>query len=144
MDSDLWRKWGRGLTALWTSLMRMVDHSKTIELKSRAEIEKMREAGRLLRRVMNELERRVVPGVTTAELDAVARRMIEGARAKPAFLGYRGFPATLCTSVNEEVVHGIPSGRKLVEGDIVSIDCGLSLDGYYADTATTAAVGNIS
>jgi methionyl aminopeptidase len=122
----------------------VIDLTKTIELKSPAELEKMRAAGILLRRVIDEVERRVEPGVTTAQLDTIARRMIQSAGATPAFLGYHGFPATLCTSVNEEVVHGIPSSRRLEEGDIVSIDCGLVLDGFYSDTATTVAVGAIS
>lgn len=118
--------------------------SKKVELKSQAELQKMRTSGSLLRQVFNEIGRHVVPGVTTAELDLVARKCIEGGGAKPAFLGYLGYPATLCTSVNEEVVHGIPSDRRLNEGDIVSIDCGLVLNGFYADTATTYAVGEIS
>ncbi|MGI8906038.1 MAG: type I methionyl aminopeptidase [Candidatus Sumerlaeaceae bacterium] len=118
--------------------------AKKVELKSEAELQKMREAGILLRKVFNEIGNRVAPGVTTAQLDQVARKCIEDGGAKPAFLGYLGYPATLCTSVNEEVVHGIPSSRTLNEGDIVSIDCGLVLNGFYADTATTYAVGTIS
>ncbi len=118
--------------------------SKRIELKSREEIDKMRAAGKLLRQVFNEVAVMVAPGVTTADLDRKARALIEGAGARPAFLGYNGFPATLCTSVNEEVVHGIPSERELLDGDIVSVDCGLVLGGWYADTATTFGVGEIS
>ena len=118
--------------------------SKRIELKTPAEIEKMRVAGKLLRRVFNEVAKLVAPGVTTAELDRHARSVIEDAGARPAFLGYKGFPGTLCTSVNEEVVHGIPSDRELLDGDIVSVDCGLVLDGFYSDTATTFGVGDIS
>lgn len=118
--------------------------SRRIELKSPSEIEKMRTAGKLLRQVFNEVATLVKPGVTTAEMDRKARQLIEGAGARPAFLGYHGFPGTLCTSVNEEVVHGIPSDRVLNEGDIVSVDCGLVLDGFYSDTATTFAVGSIS
>lgn len=118
--------------------------SRKVELKSQAELEKMRKSGILLRQVFNEIGRHVAPGVTTAQLDMVARKAIEAGGAKPAFLGYMGFPATLCTSVNEEVVHGIPSDRALNPGDIVSIDCGLVLNGFYADTATTYPVGEIS
>lgn len=104
----------------------------------------MRTSGLLLRRVMDEVEKAVVPGVTTVELDKIARKLIQAGGAIPAFLGYHGFPATLCTSVNEEVVHGIPSSRVLNPGDIVSIDCGLVLNGFYADTAFTKGVGDIS
>lgn len=118
--------------------------SKRVELKTPAEIEKMRTAGKLLRQVFNEVARMVSPGVTTADLDRRARSLIEGAGARPAFLGYHGFPGTLCTSVNEEVVHGIPSDRELLDGDIVSVDCGLVLDGFYSDTATTFGVGDIT
>jgi methionyl aminopeptidase len=118
--------------------------SRKVELKSEAELQKMRTSGILLRQVFNEIGKNVAPGVTTAELDLVARKCIEAGGARPAFLGYMGYPATLCTSVNEEVVHGIPSSRRLNEGDIVSIDCGLVLSGFYADTATTYAVGQVS
>lgn len=118
--------------------------SRRIELKSPAEIEKMRTAGKLLRQVFDEVAKMVAPGVTTAQMDRKARELIESAGARPAFLGYHGFPATLCTSVNEEVVHGIPSDRVLIEGDIVSVDCGLVLNGFYSDTATTFPVGTIS
>jgi methionyl aminopeptidase len=118
--------------------------SKRVELKTSAEIQKMRTAGILLRQVFNEVAAMVAPGVTTADLDRKARRLIEDAGARPAFLGYNGFPGTLCTSVNEEVVHGIPSDRELLDGDIVSVDCGLVLQGFYSDTATTFPVGEIS
>jgi methionyl aminopeptidase len=118
--------------------------SRKVELKSDAELQKMRTSGILLRQVFNEIGKNVAPGVSTAELDRVARKCIEAGGARPAFLGYMGYPATLCTSVNEEVVHGIPSSRRLNEGDIVSVDCGLVLSGFYADTATTYAVGQIS
>lgn len=104
----------------------------------------MRTAGKLLRQVFDEVAKMVAPGVTTAQMDRKARELIESAGARPAFLGYHGFPATLCTSVNEEVVHGIPSDRVLIEGDIVSVDCGLVLNGFYSDTATTFPVGTIS
>ncbi|MGB9692647.1 MAG: type I methionyl aminopeptidase [Candidatus Sumerlaeaceae bacterium] len=120
-------------------------HAKSrIEIKSPAEIEKMRKAGKLLRAVFVELERHIQPGITTAELDTLARKLIEDAGAIPAFLGYEGYPATLCTSVNEEIVHGIPRARVLREGDIVAVDCGLILGGFYADSAYTYPVGQVS
>jgi methionyl aminopeptidase len=115
-----------------------------IELKSAADLERMRVAGRLLAEVFDEVLAAVKPGVTTRRLDEIAARAIAARRAKPAFLGYHGFPATVCSSVNEEVVHGIPGNRALGEGDIVGIDIGLVRDGLYADRATTMPVGRVS
>jgi len=112
--------------------------------KSSGELERMRAASRLVARVLAELKRTVEPGVTTAALDELAEGIVREAGAVPAFKGYRGFPATLCASVNEEVVHGIPSGRRLEDGDIVSLDIGVLLDGYYGDAAVTVGVGQIS
>jgi methionyl aminopeptidase len=113
--------------------------------RSAAELEKMREAGRLVGDVLTELTARVAPGVTTAELDEIAEQRIRKAGAVPAFKGYHGYPATICASINEEVIHGIPSGRRILnEGDIISIDVGASLDGYYGDSAVTLAVGQVS
>lgn len=83
----------------------------------------------------------IAPGVTTAEVDALAERRLREAGAEPAFKGYHGYPATICASVNEQVVHGIPSKRKLVEGDILSVDLGAKMDGYYGDSAVTVPVG---
>jgi methionyl aminopeptidase len=114
-----------------------------VQIKSASEIALMREAGRLLSSIFQELQTHIRPGVTTAELDAIARKLVTDGGATPAFLGYNGFPATLCTSVNEEVVHGIPGNRVLQEGDIISVDCGLRLAGFYADRAMTYAVGTI-
>lgn len=104
----------------------------------------MRAANRLVAQVLATLESTVQPGMTTLELDALAEGMVRDAGAVPAFKGYRGFPATLCTSVNAEVVHGIPSRvRPLQDGDIVSIDIGAKLDGFYGDSAVTVAVGKV-
>lgn len=115
-----------------------------IPIKTAADIEAMARSGRVLAALHRELESRVVPGVSTAELDAFAEDFIRSHDgAAPAFKGLYGFPASLCTSVNEEVVHGIPSERRLAEGDIVSIDAGVSLDGWFSDAARTFPVGEI-
>ena len=111
-----------------------------IVCKSAAELEKMRAAGRVVARVLDAVSARVAPGVTTLELEAVAEKEIAAAGAQPAFKGYHGYPCVLCTSVNDEVVHGIPSERKLQAGDVVSIDVGVKLDGFFADAATTVAL----
>jgi methionyl aminopeptidase len=116
-----------------------------IVCRSAAELEKMREAGRLVAEVLTELSGLVAPGVTTAELDEAAEQRIRRAGAIPAFKGYHGYPATICASINEEVIHGIPSGRRMLnEGDIISIDVGAALDGYYGDSAITLPVGQVS
>lgn len=112
--------------------------------KSKKELEKMRAAGRLVAQVREELRRRVRPGVTTLELDAAAEKIIRDAGALPTFKGYHGFPFSICASVNEQVVHGFPSTYALKEGDIFSIDCGVTLAGYVGDTATTVPVGRVS
>jgi methionyl aminopeptidase len=113
--------------------------------RSAAELERMREAGRLVGEVLTELTARVKPGVTTAELDELAEARIRRAGATPAFKGYHGYPATICASINEEVIHGIPSGRRVLnEGDVISIDVGASLEGYFGDSAVTLAVGKVS
>lgn len=115
-----------------------------IFLKSPREIQTMREANRILAQLFAHLVPFVQPGITTAELDREAELFIRSHNAVPAFKGYRGYPATLCTSVNEEVIHGIPSARKLQKGDIVSIDVGALYDGFYSDSARTFAVGEVS
>jgi methionyl aminopeptidase len=112
--------------------------------KSRREIEKMRAAGQLVGRVLQELRRMALPGVTTLEVDRAAEKMIRDAGAQPTFKGYHGFPFSICASVNEQVVHGFPSNYKLKEGDIFSIDCGATLEGFVGDTATTVPIGKIS
>ena len=112
-----------------------------IILKSPQEIAIMREGNRILARLFEHLAPLIQPGITTAELDKEAELFIRSHNAAPAFKGYRGYPATLCTSVNEEVIHGIPSGRILQEGDIVSLDFGVLFEGFYSDSALTAPVG---
>jgi methionyl aminopeptidase len=116
-----------------------------IVCKSPAEIERMRAANELVADVLEALGAMVGPGVTTADLDREAEARVRASGAEPAFKGYRGFPATLCTSVNSQVVHGIPSKKTVLhDGDIVSIDIGVKLDGYYGDSAATFAVGRVS
>lgn len=116
-----------------------------IVCRSLAELEKMRAAGRLVGQVLTALAAKVAPGVTTADLDAIAEGLIVDAGATPAFKGYHGYPATICASVNDEVIHGIPSGQRVLNaGDVISIDVGAALNGYYGDSAVTLAVGPIS
>ncbi len=115
-----------------------------IPLKTPQEISIMREGGRRLARLLREVSVRVRPGITTKELDRAAEALILQSGAKPAFKGYEEFPATLCASVNEEVVHAIPSNRVLQEGDIVTLDLGLIFRGFYLDMARTLPVGNIN
>lgn len=115
-----------------------------IVIKTAQEIEKMRKSGRILRQVHNAIRDAVKPGATTMDLENVAAAKIAELGGKPAFKGYMDYPACLCTSVNHEVIHGIPSSTKrLREGDIVSVDCGVILDGYYSDAAVTYPVGKV-
>jgi methionyl aminopeptidase len=112
-----------------------------IVCKSAAEIEKMRRSGRIVREVLDQLRTLVAPGVTTMDLERAAEQTMKDLGAKPAFKGYYDYPCVLCTSINEEIVHGIPSEKRVLkEGDIVSIDCGVVLDGYYGDAAITVPV----
>jgi methionyl aminopeptidase len=114
----------------------------SIVCKSASEIEKMRRSGRIVRQVLDTVREAVAPGVTTMDLERVAERKIKEMGAKPAFKGYYDYPCVLCTSVNNEIVHGIPSERRMLkEGDIVSIDTGVVLDGFYGDAAITVPVG---
>jgi methionyl aminopeptidase len=112
-----------------------------IIFKSPAEIDRMRRAGRIVARTIERLVPEVRPGVTTADLDAIAERSIREEGGTPSFKGYRGFPASICTSVNEEVVHGIPGKRSLREGDVLSLDVGAIWQGYHGDSAVTVFVG---
>jgi methionyl aminopeptidase len=113
--------------------------------KSAAEIRKMRESGRIVRQVLNAVKAAVAPGVTTMDLERLAEKKIQELGAKPAFKGYYDYPCVLCTSVNEQIVHGIPSEKRVLqEGDIVSIDCGVVLDGFYGDAAVTVPVGKVA
>src|SRR5258707_1953303 len=112
-----------------------------IVCKSAAEIERMRQSGRIVRQVLDYVRTLVAPGVTTMDLERAAEKKFAELGAKPAFKGYYDYPCVLCTSVNEEIVHGIPSEKRtLKDGDIVSIDCGVVLDGYYGDAAITVPV----
>ena len=116
-----------------------------IVCRSASELKRMREAGRLVGEVLTELAAYVAPGTTTADLDALAEKRIGAAGATAAFKGYHGYPATICASINDEVIHGIPSGRRVLnEGDIISLDVGVSLDGYFGDSAITLPVGRVS
>jgi methionyl aminopeptidase len=116
-----------------------------IEIKSRGELEAMRAAGIIVARTLELVTEAVKPGVSTAELDELAEQTIRDAGAVPSFKGYHGFPATICASVNEQVVHGIPvPSQVLTEGDLISIDCGAILDGWHGDAAMTVAAGTMS
>jgi methionyl aminopeptidase len=115
-----------------------------INYKTQHEIELMARAGRALARVIDELKQACQVGVRTEELDALANRRIREAGARPGFLGYHGFPKSICVSINEEAVHGIPGRRKIREGDLVSLDMGLVLDGFWADMGCTVPVGRVS
>jgi methionyl aminopeptidase len=115
-----------------------------IVCRSASEIERMRAANRLVTEVLYALETAAAPGMSTADLDRLAERLVREGGAEPAFKGYRGFPSTLCASINDEVIHGIPSAsRVLREGDIVSLDVGVKLDGYFGDSAVTVPVGKV-
>lgn len=114
-----------------------------IRYKSESEIEAIRHGGRILRQALDLVNRHCVPGVRTQELDQMAEQYIRDQGGKPSFKGYRGFPGSLCISVNEEVVHGIPGRRKVRQGDLVSVDCGVTWEGFVADSATTIAVGEV-
>jgi methionyl aminopeptidase len=114
-----------------------------INCKSHAELDKMRRSGQIVRQVLETVKGLVAPGVSTMDLERAAEEKIQELGAKPAFKGYYDYPCVLCTSVNNEIIHGIPSAKRVLkEGDIVSIDCGVVLDGYYGDSAITVPVGS--
>lgn len=115
-----------------------------ITIRGHDELVKLEEASRIVLDTLDVVGKAVAPGVTTEELDRIAEAEIRRQGARPAFVGYRGYPKTLCTSVNDEVVHGIPGKRVLKEGDVVGVDCGAVVDGYFGDAARTFAVGKIS
>jgi methionyl aminopeptidase len=115
-----------------------------IVCRSQSEIEKLRQVNQLVARILAELRQLAAPGVTTQDLDEVAETRVREAGAEPAFKGYHGYPATVCASINEQVVHGIPSKQRLVEGDILSIDMGAKLEGFYGDSAVTVPVGQVA
>jgi methionyl aminopeptidase len=115
-----------------------------ITLKTERELKLMQEAGRIVALALDAVAKAVAPGITTAELDAIAEKTIVGCGARPSFKGYNGFPASICTSVNAEVVHGIPGLKQLRDGDIISVDVGAEINGYHGDAARTLSVGNVS
>jgi methionyl aminopeptidase len=116
-----------------------------VELKSQDEIAHMRDAGRIVAEILDALEKAVAPGVTTWDLDQLSERLIHEKGARPAFKGYKGFPSCLCTSINQEVVHGIPSRKRRLEGgDLVKLDFGVIYEGFYGDSARTIPVGTVS
>ncbi len=117
--------------------MAVSSEKSPIELKTKAELEKMKKAGAVAGTVLHEVGKQVKPGVTTKDLDVLAEKLLRKAGAKPTFLGYRGYPASICVSINEEVVHGIPGDRVIKAGDVVSIDIGATVDGFVGDTAYT-------
>lgn len=114
-----------------------------ITLKTEKEIEVMAAGGRILAKIIRQLRDSVGPGITTETLDKLARELIFSSGAKPAFLNYGGFPAALCVSVNEQIVHGVPSARILLEGDVVGLDLGILYQGFYSDMAVTVPVGSV-
>jgi len=133
---------------LWTHLWNLVRGSPMVHLKSDREIQRLRDSADLTGRALAEVARHVAPGVTLKELDAVAEEYIRTRGAEPAFKGYKVgdnvFPSTLCTSVNDVVVHGIPTDYALQDGDLLSVDCGVKLNGYFGDYGYTFAVGSVS
>jgi len=115
-----------------------------IPLKSEKDLEMLRKSGKILARVLKKLQEFIKPGVSTAEINNLTERLILAENAVPAFKGFKGFPASICTSVNEEIVHGIPGERRLSEGDIISLDLGINYEGYFSDAAITLLVGRVS
>ena len=121
----------------------MIFRERGVEIKTPEQIAKMREAGLVVGQTLQLLRKAVEPGVTTRDLDAISAEHIASCGAQPSFQGYHGFPATICTSVNDQVVHGIPGDLTLREGDVISIDCGAIVDGWHGDAALTVPVGAV-
>ena len=119
-------------------------YSGGITIKSPQELDSMRRAGKIVGDTINLLKAAVAPGMTTKDLDKIAYKEITRQGAKPTFMGYHGFPASICTSINEEIVHGIPSKRVLMDGDIVKVDVGATIEGFIGDAAVSMAVGAVS
>jgi methionyl aminopeptidase len=115
-----------------------------IPIKSEQDLSLMRESGKTLAKILKKVQESIRIGITTLQIDELAEDLCRQAGAAPAFKGYRGFPASICTSVNEEIVHGIPSQKRLKEGDIISVDLGINYNGYFSDAAVTLPVGKIS
>src|SRR3989338_5639569 len=115
-----------------------------IPLKSEKDLKMLKESGKILARIIQKLRDFIKSGIRTEEIDRLAEELIQKERAASAFKGYKGFPANICTSVNEEIVHGIPSPRKLTEGDIISLDLGINYKGYFSDAAITLPIGRIN
>ncbi|MFC4001536.1 type I methionyl aminopeptidase [Prauserella oleivorans] len=133
------------MNLLGLNLPRWLRRGNSIEVKTRGELDAMRQAGLVVARTLALVTEAAKPGVSTAELDALAEQTIRDAGAVPSFKGYHGFPASICASVNEQVVHGIPAeSQRLAEGDLLSVDCGAILDGWHGDSAVTIAVGDVS
>jgi methionyl aminopeptidase len=120
-----------------------VFRDRGVEIKTPEQIERMRAAGLVVGKTLDLLRRTVRPGISTGELDRIAEDRIRSAGATPSFLGYHGFPGSICVSVNDEVVHGIPGDRVIASGDVVSIDCGAIVDGWHGDSAITVAIGEV-
>ena len=119
--------------------------TERIQVKTPDQLDLMRQAGLVVARALAEMRAAAAPGVSTAELDGIAREVLQNAGAKPSFLGYHGYPAVICASVNDRVVHGIPSaGEKLADGDVISLDFGAIVDGWHGDAAITVLVGDVS
>jgi len=115
-----------------------------IQLKTPEQFEIMRKAGRVVALCLEEIKLKIKPGMTTLDLDLIARNIMQEHSAKPSFLGYHGYPAVICVSVNEEVVHGIPNENRVInDGDLISVDCGAIIDGWHGDAAITISVGNV-
>ena len=114
-----------------------------IPIKSERDLEILRRSGKILAKIMRQAEGFIRPGVSTAQIDSFTEELVLKEKAIPAFKGYKGFPATVCTSINEEIVHGIPGERKLKEGDIIGLDLGINYEGYFSDVAITLAIGEV-